>query len=407
MSAAQVDRFHALDSLRAFAMFLGIVLHVALSFMSTVPPFWPVRDTEESGLMDLFVIAVHDFRMQLFFLLSGFFSCLLFQRYGLKGMTIHRLKRVAVPFVLSLVFIAPTVLVVFLYCEVENVRSPVVRGTPSPVRELAAELVNANPAASSERITADFVGKGGWIFGLPQFHLWFLYYLLIFMAAVALLTPVGWKLAGTRLLAAADGAFDRLARSRLRVLAFSLYTFPLMTQMGWIVDTPQSWFPPWHLPAYYFSFFAFGWMLFRHRELVTAFGRDWGLHLILANVTVFPAIFLLMAAESKISVHGASVLYTWMMITGLWGAFLKLFARPSARMRWLADSAYWCYLASLTPILVLQFVVKDWPLPAVVKCALVTAATMALLLASYAWLVRYTSIGAILNGRKDRVAVAA
>ena len=45
---------------------------------------------------------------------------------------------------------------------------------------------------------------------------------------------------------------------------------------------------------------------------------------------------------------------------------------------------------------------RDWPLPGLVKCLLVTVATMAVLLASYEWCVRYTFIGAVLNGRKYR-----
>jgi peptidoglycan/LPS O-acetylase OafA/YrhL len=90
------------------------------------------------------------------------------------------------------------------------------------------------------------------------------------------------------------------------------------------------------------------------------------------------------------------------MVVGLWGAFLHWFARERAWMRYMADASYWCYLASITPIVILQFWVKDWPLPGLVKWFLVTVATMAILLASYEWLVRYTFVGAILNGRKYR-----
>ena len=106
----------------------------ALSFLTTVPDFWPVRDDEPTPLADVFLFAIHDFRMQLFFLLAGFFGCLLFQRYGLRGMAVHRLKRVGVPFVLSLVLIVPTVTAVYLYAELDNVRAPAVRGAPSPMR---------------------------------------------------------------------------------------------------------------------------------------------------------------------------------------------------------------------------------------------------------------------------------
>lgn len=410
-----VERYHALDSLRAFAMFLGVVLHAALSFLVQPPDFWPVRDSEPALPADLFVIAVHDFRMQLFFLLAGFFGCLLFLRYGLAGMAEHRLKRVGIPLALSLLFIVPTVLAVLLYAEVENVRTPEVRGKASEVRELAAKLVNANPEASSTEVVTGFVAEGSWLFRLPLFHLWFLYFLLIFLVAIVLLAPLGRRLSGTRLLGRIDAAFRSTLASRLRVVPLAILTYPFMLQMEeWIVDTPKGWSPAWHILVYYFWFFGFGWMLFRHRDLVVWFGRDWGLHLIIANLAAFPILIFLMVAGAKASpdeafafrlaAHAASALYTWLMIVGLWGAFLRIFSGHSARVRWLADSAYWCYLMSLTPILVLQFWMKDWPLPGLAKWAIVTTVTMALLLASYEWLVRYTFIGAVLNGRKSRSA---
>jgi peptidoglycan/LPS O-acetylase OafA/YrhL len=415
MSApAPVDRYHALDSLRGFAMLLGVVLHAAISFMATVPPFWPVRDNDPTPLADVFLLAVHDFRMQLFFLLSGFFGCLLYQKYGLVGMTKHRLKRVALPFALAVVFIVPTVVVLALYAEIENVRSGTVRGGASPVREYAAKLLAANPEASTAQLVAESFTSGDSGAGVPLMHLWFLYYLLIFVGAVVVLAPPLGALSGTRFLAGIDAAFRRAIESRWRALAPAVLTFPLMLPMTWTVDTPTQWNPQWHIVGYYFAFFGFGWMLYRHRDLVPTFGRGWALNLVLANLVVLPVMLGVLVTGVEHERNGAdavgwqlagfapSVLYTWLMITGLWGAFLRLFARESAWVRYLADSSYWCYLASITPIIGFQFLVRDWAPPWPVKFAVVTGATMAVLLASYERFVRYTFIGAILNGRKRR-----
>lgn len=424
MSAhAPLDRYHALDSLRGFAMFLGVVLHVGISFMTVPPAFWPVRDNDPSSLADVFLIAVHDFRMQTFFLLAGFFGCLLYQRYGLTGLLSHRVKRVFVPFILAIVLIVPTVQAAGVYCEAENIRAESaqpgsVRGEPSPLRPIVAKILDANPEASSTQIVGHFFASGESFARLPLVHLWFLYYLLIFVVIVVILTPLLGRLTGTRLLARIDTAFRWVIESRWRVLIPALLTFPLMLTMAWIVDTPTRWKPQWHILGYYLAFFAFGWMLFRHRDLVPTFGSWWGPHLFVANVVVLPVLLVALfagAAEMKVGgdplpwklgVFTASALYTWLMITGLWGAFLRLFSREFAWVRYMADSAYWCYIASITPIVVFQFVVKDWPLPGLLKCAFVTVATMAVLLASYEWCVRYTFIGAILNGRKYRTRAA-
>jgi peptidoglycan/LPS O-acetylase OafA/YrhL len=411
---AHVERYHALDSLRGFAMFLGVVLHCAISFMATPPAFWPVRDDDSTPLADVFLIAVHDFRMQLFFLLAGFFGCLLYARYGLGGLLQHRLKRVLIPFVLGLLLIVPTVQAVGLYAEIENVRAGPVRGDASPLRAFAAGLIAANPEASTGQLLADYFLSGASFAQLPLVHLWFLYYLLIFVAAVVLLAPALGRLSGTRLQARIDGAFRWVIEGRGRVLVPAALTFPLMLPMKWLVDTPSTWNPQWHVVGYYFAFFAFGWMLYRHRDLVPTFGRGWRTNLGLANLVVLPVMLVLIvsgwakakagedAAGWQVGGFAASVAYTWLMITGLWGMFLRVFSFHSAWVRYLADSAYWCYLASITPIVVFQFVVRDWPLPGLVKAALVTGATMIVLLASYEWCVRYTVVGAILNGRKYR-----
>ncbi|MDJ0663123.1 MAG: acyltransferase family protein [Acidimicrobiia bacterium] len=72
-------RLHDLDALRGFAMLLGIALHAALAF---IPGFWAVKDSTASfnGPYDEVLFAIHGFRMPLFFLLSGFFTAMLWKR---------------------------------------------------------------------------------------------------------------------------------------------------------------------------------------------------------------------------------------------------------------------------------------------------------------------------------------
>ena len=105
---ARGQRWHDLDALRGFAMLLGIALHAALSFYPTI---WPVTDVTASAdsHFDDFVLAVHGFRMPLFFMLSGFFTVLLWRRRGLHDLLWHRTRRLLFPFVLAVILIGPTV----------------------------------------------------------------------------------------------------------------------------------------------------------------------------------------------------------------------------------------------------------------------------------------------------------
>jgi len=98
------NRRHDLDALRAFAMLLGIGLHSALSFTGFP---WIVQDSHSSFVFALAIAAVHGFRMQLFMLVSGFFTMMLYRKRGLRPLVHQRFRRVFVPCMLGLVTIVP------------------------------------------------------------------------------------------------------------------------------------------------------------------------------------------------------------------------------------------------------------------------------------------------------------
>ena len=108
--APSSERRTDLDALRGVAMVLGIVLHAALSFF---PCPWPVQDTRQNSWLFLVYVVIHEFRMPLFFLLSGFFTMFLFRKYGLREMLRLRVTRILLPLLLSLLTIGP--LTFFLY----------------------------------------------------------------------------------------------------------------------------------------------------------------------------------------------------------------------------------------------------------------------------------------------------
>ena len=63
-------RYHGLDALRAWAMFLGIVLHAALPYMtSSDRANWGIVDPSQDATLTTFVLWVHAYRMELFFMI--------------------------------------------------------------------------------------------------------------------------------------------------------------------------------------------------------------------------------------------------------------------------------------------------------------------------------------------------
>lgn len=98
------DRRHDLDALRSFAMLLGIALHAALAYIGAG---WVVSDERTSAGLGTLVSAIHGFRMPLFFLLSGFFSAMLWRRRGLRGLISQRARRVLIPLAIGCLTIVP------------------------------------------------------------------------------------------------------------------------------------------------------------------------------------------------------------------------------------------------------------------------------------------------------------
>ncbi|MDG1984551.1 MAG: acyltransferase family protein [Planctomycetota bacterium] len=103
-AASGVIRRHDLDAVRSFAMSLGVVLHACLS-LSFVP--WPIADEVRTEGMTALFAFIHGFRMPLFFLLSGYFAVMLWQRRGARGLISHRVRRVLVPMVVACFTILP------------------------------------------------------------------------------------------------------------------------------------------------------------------------------------------------------------------------------------------------------------------------------------------------------------
>ena len=98
------ERRNDLDAIRSFAMALGIAVHASLAFYQAP---WPVHDTRPSGPLALLVLAIHGFRMPLFFLLSGYFTMLVYRRRGLGSLVQQRFARIALPLGLAMATIGP------------------------------------------------------------------------------------------------------------------------------------------------------------------------------------------------------------------------------------------------------------------------------------------------------------
>ncbi len=139
----RTERRHDLDALRAATMLLGILLH---SLMSFIPAGWIVQDAQAGGWASVFVQAIHGFRMPLFFLLSGFFTAMLWRERGLKSLISNRVRRILLPLSIGLFTIVPAVWVV------SSIASR--RVTTQQTAGIKADRVGAQSIAVTEDETA-------------------------------------------------------------------------------------------------------------------------------------------------------------------------------------------------------------------------------------------------------------
>nr|WP_078001863.1 glucans biosynthesis protein MdoC [Izhakiella australiensis]OON40720.1 glucan biosynthesis protein C [Izhakiella australiensis] len=94
MTKKPQQREHYLDSVRAWLMLLGVPFHLSLIYSTQG---WSVNSPHPSAWLTLLNDFIHAFRMQVFFVISGYFSYMLYLRYAPKHWIKVRLERVGIP----------------------------------------------------------------------------------------------------------------------------------------------------------------------------------------------------------------------------------------------------------------------------------------------------------------------
>ena len=96
-----MKRFHSLDAMRAILMLMGVYFHLAHAY-SIFPNTWSRNPEAVSAVFSYFIEFSHYFRMHAFFLISGFFGALLYERKGAREMIRNRFKRIFLPLIIFL-----------------------------------------------------------------------------------------------------------------------------------------------------------------------------------------------------------------------------------------------------------------------------------------------------------------
>jgi glucan biosynthesis protein C len=364
-------------------MLLGIVFHSALAYDTVWPWF---KDAPTTHSLTYVVLGLHAFRMPLFFILAGFFASLLLSRRSPGGFVINRSVRVGIPFAVGWLVLVPFVIAGFTFAN-------------------AVEYFHYYNFAWF--LTRQAAAQGQFFFEDVTAHLWFLYYLLLFYVVFLVASPLASLIPGaTR--SRASGAFAALLVSPLAVpvLAGVAYSVQLL-QPFLKDDTPLEFGLDLSFLLFYGFFFLFGVLLFPVRHVLGEFQRGAWLNL---AVGVGALVVFLFAADRWLDGDSldlwqavgrlANSILIWALFLGLVGLLLGLLEKPSPAVRYVSDASYWCYLLHLPLVIWGSGLLAGRSWAPMYKFGVLVSVVTVICFVTYDLLVRWTFLGAVLNGRR-------
>jgi hypothetical protein len=191
-----------------------------------------------------------------------------------------------------------------------------------------------------------------------------------------------------------------------------LLAVPSAVALWWepriVIGFRHSWHPLAANLLYYAPCFAGGWWLYRrHRAggLVTRF-VPW--HLVLAAICFVALLPLIrahvvteFAGPRRIVLAALFAGFAWLSAVGWFGLCLRRFPPPPRVVQYLSAASFWVYLFHHPVVGLAQVALAGSALSAGMKFVIVTVTGVGLSLLTYEVGVRYTWVGALLNGRRE------
>ena len=328
------ERLHSLDFLRAFALLIGVLLHVLTLFLE------PFDGSEPRLGASIIFIWIHTWRMPLFMLLAGFFTALSLLKRNTGNYAFNRLIRLGVPLLL-LWSVIPAI---------DEEASKLFR-----VPELIYWLFYDVP------------------FTFRLDHLWFLYYLLIFYSILLLI-----KTAVPFIYSLILGFELSLSRVLMVWLPILILLSPLNKPTGGILGNDPVIFGEINLGSMLFmaSFFMIGMQAYKSSQFLENLQR---IRFWLPSLIVFSLIPIGLLAWGGVkdepfvfsgllelwivnSLSGSAALFLVLSIMGL--AMHKI-SSSGQILRWLVKLSYPIYVFHLmfvisVSVTLMFFGINDW-----------------------------------------------
>ena len=356
-----MNRRHDIDALRALAFALLILYHLCMYYVADWE--WHIKSPVTFEWLQLPMILVNRWRMDLIFLISGVASAFLLKPASAGRFLASRTLRLLLPLVFGMAVIVP----------VQPYAQGVSNGLVQPgFGQFLADYYSGKPWPKD--------AFDGWEHGSTWNHLWYLAYLWVYTIVLAVLArPLesgparklrGW-FAGLR------GAGLVL----LPVLPFCLYSFtlqPLFPDNGDFIHD-------WYRNAVYFTAFLYGYLLAREAGFwAEAMRLRWAT--LACAVAIFGVRMVLVAMYPGDTPAPAPIealalvlrnLYMWSMLLAILGWAHAYLNRPFRWLPWANENVYPWYMLHQSLIIAFAFWLLPLRLPAPAEAALVLSLTVA------------------------------
>ena len=379
----QPNRYYAFDYLKTIMMFSVVVAHAASTYMViNVGSLWPAKDPKTTNVFFDVVLAFMSCNtMPVFFAISGFLAAMLVQKGGEKKMFNNRLKRIFYPFLASIITLAPLSSLAFYYFDYT------LTGMINPLQ------------LAFKRIAEEGFG----LFNFNFRHLWFLYCLVLFCLTGGFISYF-FRRISTTIPNKLIELFSFFFQKKSAPLLFALPTFILLyIRHRNFIETPINFNTNIVVLFTYAVFFFFGWLLYYQND-ITRF-KKWDIPYAILGTVFFVAkltIYAVLGDDKTTEVWLAAVtaIFIWFYLFAFLGLSLRFFNKYSRIASYLSDASYWIYLVHIPVVLIIQTLLINFNVNALVKFSIVTFTTFIITLISYNYLVRNTFIGTFLSGKR-------
>ena len=349
-------RRHDIDALRAIAFAALILYHWGMLYVAGEDWGWHLKSAYHAEWLQLPMIAMNRWRMDLIFLISGLSVHFLLRDTRIGRFIALRSWRLLLPLVFGMWVVVP------IQPYAEGVSNGLVQ--PGFLAFLARYYTGATWPQGA---------FAGWEHGFTWNHLWYLAYLWTYTCVFALLLPL----------------LRRLPNPLARLRNWHLVIWPAVPLMiATLVLQPHfkdtgDLVHDWYRHAVYFTVFLYGWWLgtnegvwnelarLRRRSLVSAIGL----------FAFYIACALALPSEISDALEPfiwiLRNLYIWWMLCAILGYARTYLNRPFRWLPWATEAVYPWYVLHQSLIVGIAFVLLPMHLGPIVEPALVLLGTVA------------------------------